>query len=90
MWWRQFLNFNAIFLILTGLFLILWGGWRVYRFRDLVFGGSLSMIGVGILAFGLTNGFADQTPRGRMLFKFGVFSFIIGILAFGYSMRHLI
>jgi len=87
---KQYLNFNTIILVVTGLLLMAWGAWKIYRFRDYVFGGGVFLIGVGNLMFGATNGFSDPTPRGRILFKAGIFGYVLGILSTAYSMRYFI
>ncbi|MEZ5344462.1 MAG: hypothetical protein R2681_02805 [Pyrinomonadaceae bacterium] len=83
----RYLNFNTVVLSLIGLLLIAKGAWSTYRFRDYVFGSGLFLLGAGIIIFGLTNGFSDPTPRGRMLFKIAVPSLLLGAVITAYSMR---
>ena len=52
----------------------------------------LRILGVGMLALasgcvccGLTDGFADVSPLGLMLRRFGFISFLVGIPVVGYS-----
>ena len=87
---RQYLNLNTIILVVSGLLLMVWGAWKVYRFRDYIFGGGLFFIGAGNFFFGITNGFTDPTPRGRFFFKAGIFAYLAGLVSVGYSLRYLI
>ncbi|MFV0388136.1 MAG: hypothetical protein ACK5NT_05215 [Pyrinomonadaceae bacterium] len=86
---RKLVNVNSIILIGSGLALGAWGVWSLYRYRDYTFGGGIGLIGIGNIMFGATNGFADQTPPGRIMFRVGVFSYLIGLLATVYSIRYL-
>lgn len=61
-----------------------------YRRLDYIFGGGVILVGVGNLFFGITNGFTDPTPLGSVFFRAGAFSYIVGALLVGYSLRHLI
>lgn len=46
---------------------------------------GLSAVGIGCVAMGLTNGFTDHSPNGRLFGRIGMFAFIIGIPMVGYS-----
>ena len=87
---KKYLNFNTIFLVILGLALIAYGGWYLYRYRGYQYGGGILLIGVGNVMFGITNGFADPTPPGRLFFKIGVMSYVVGILAVAYTMRYIL
>ncbi len=87
---RKYLNLNTIILVASGVFLMGWGAWRLYTIRDYMFGGGVFLIGLGNLMFGITNGFADQTPRGRVFFKVAMFSYIFGVSSVAYTLRYLI
>ena len=86
---RDYLNLNTLILLISGLLLMAWGGWTFYRYRDYIFGGGIFCIGVGNLLFGLTQGFTDTSPRGRLFFKVAMFAYLFGLLSTGYSMRYL-
>ncbi len=77
-------------LFFSGLFLVAWGLWLVYKRRDYVFGGGMFLIGIGNLSLAVTNGFTNMSPQGRLIIRFGAFSYIVGILCAAYSMRHLV
>ena len=59
-------------------------------------GGLLVMLEVGQkvpyldLIFGITDGFNDESPRGRMLFKAGILIFIVSGLVLTYHFFKLI
>lgn len=78
------LNLSSILLIIIGLLLITYGGWSLYKFRDYTWATGLISLGVGNGLFGLSNGFADLTPRGRIFMKIGITMLIIGVLIVGY------
>jgi hypothetical protein len=42
-------------------------------------GIGLFLIGFGLGALGITNGFSDQSPLGRLLFKLGLIAFCVGV-----------
>ena len=44
-----------------------------------VFAFGLVACGVGFVFFGFTEGFTDPTPRGKLLYRIGIISFIIGL-----------
>jgi len=87
---RQYLNLNNLILFATGLALMAWGGWTIYRTRQYLFGGGMFLIGFGNILFGITNGFTDQTPRGRFFFKVALFAYGFGLATVAYTMRHMI
>ncbi len=87
---KKYLNANSIILLVSGVALVAWGAWRLYRFRDFTFGFGMLSIGIGNIMFGATNGFADQTNRGRIMFRIAIVSWAVGLLASAYSMRYLI
>jgi len=45
--------------------------------RVLAFG--LVACGVGFVFFGFTEGFTDPTPRGKLLYRIAIISFIVGL-----------
>lgn len=87
---RQYFNLNNLILFSTGFALIVWGSWTVYRTRQYLFGGGMLLIGVGNILFGITNGFTDQSPRGRFFFKVALFAYGLGLATVAYTMRHTI
>lgn len=40
--------------------------------------------GIGNVIFGMTNGFVDMTPIGRLLFRIALVAYIIGIPLIAY------
>ncbi len=86
---RKYLSVNTLILIISGLVLMAWGAWTVYRFRSYMYGGGIFLVGVGNFMFGITNGFADTTPWGRFYFKIGALSYLVGISSVLYTMRYI-
>ncbi|MCB1024283.1 MAG: hypothetical protein KDB79_07830 [Acidobacteria bacterium] len=84
----RYLNFNTIVLSLVGLLMIAKGLFNLILFRDYIFAGGISMLGAGFIIFGITNGFADPTPRGRLLFRIAIPALLIGGVLTLYSMRY--
>lgn len=78
------LTFSSILLILLGLLLIAGGGWNIYKYRDYTAATGFILLGIGTIFFGITNGFSDITPTGRVLMKAGITLLIGGILLVGY------
>ncbi len=78
------LNLSSILLITIGLLLIAYGGWSLYKFRDYTWAAGLISLGIGNGLFGITNGFSDLTPKGRIFMKIGITTLIIGVLIVGY------
>jgi hypothetical protein len=84
------LNFNSIFYLFLGLLLMLAGGYYAYRMRMYPLGGGLIFLGAGGILCGLTNGFTDYSPTGRMLWKIGVPTLLLGLLMTGYGVLRFI
>lgn len=77
------LTLNSILLILIAMFLIAYGAWSFYKIRDYTWTTGLVCLGIGNGLFGITNGFSDLSPRGRVFMKIGVVAFVFGILIVG-------
>ncbi len=78
------LNLSSILLIIIGLLLVAYGGWSLYRYRDYTWAAGMICLGVGNALFGVTNGFSDMTPKGRVFMKTGVTLLLFGIIIAGY------
>lgn len=59
--------------------------WRMYAFAV-----GLFLLGVGGILCGLTNGFTDHSPNGRIIGKFGLLALGGGLLLCGYYMFRMI
>lgn len=72
------LTLNKILMTAIGLGLIAVGIWVMVA-RNYMVGSGVIFYGLGSLFWSLTGGFIDISPRGQILYRLGVFSFIIGI-----------
>ena len=79
------LTLNALLMILIGVVCLIAGIYAATLpgLRTLAVG--LVLTAVGNFLFGFTDGFSDSSPRGRMLFKIGVISYLGGIPIIVYS-----
>lgn len=84
------LTLNSIFWLVLGLLLKLAGGYYGYRMRMYPLAAGLAFLGTGSIFCGLTNGFTDYSPMGRMLWKIGIPTLLLGLLLTGYSMLRFI
>lgn len=64
-------------LVVFSIFLIMDAGSRKYSI-------GFFFTGVGNILFGMTNGFTDMTPIGRLLFRIALAAYVIGIPIIGY------
>jgi len=51
---------------------------------------GLLLIGIGNILCGITNGFMDFSPSGRLFRRAGIMAYIIGFLLFAYNIRRFI
>ena len=84
------LTFNSIFWLVLGLLLVLYGGYVGYRMRMYPFAAGLVFLGTGSIFCGLTNGFTDYSPMGRILWKIGIPTLLLGLLLSGYGVLRFI
>jgi len=87
---RLHLGTNGWLAVITGLVAIGWGGWGLSRYLFDVSSYGFIFLGFGLITFGITDGFNDESPRGRMLFKVGILIFILAALTLGYYFFRLI
>lgn len=79
------LTLTSFFWIFLGFLLFGYGGYNGYYWRNYPFAMGLIFLGIGSILCGVTNGFADYSPMGRLLFKLGMPILLIGLLLTGYS-----
>lgn len=83
---RLGLSLNGILALAAGALSIAWGAWGLtFRISDIMSHGFV-LLGIGVILFGITDGFGDRTHRGQFLFKIGVLVFLAAALALGYSL----
>lgn len=76
---------TSFFWIFLGMLLIGYGGYVGYYWRTYTFAAGLVFLGLGGLFCGITNGFADYSPMGRLLWRIGLPIIFLGILITIYS-----
>ncbi len=77
MWLPQTLN--SWLLLGIGVLFFFGGIFHLISYHDRVLSIGLAASGVGFALLGLTEGFADPTPRGRRMYRIGIIAFIIGV-----------
>lgn len=87
---RVSLSSNAVIAVTTGLAVIIWGAYGLTRYLFDYFSHGLILFGTGLIIFGITDGFNDQTHIGRILFKIGILIFLASALFLGYFFLRLI
>jgi hypothetical protein len=84
------LTLNSIFWLFLGLLLLLGGGYVGYRMRMYPLAAGLIFLGLGSIFCGITNGFTDYSPMGRILWKIGIPTLLLGLLLAGYGVLRFI
>jgi hypothetical protein len=85
------LTLNSIFWLVLGLLLFAAGGYYVgYRWRMYPFAAGLCFLGIGSILCGITNGFTDYSPAGRLLWKIGIPTLLLGLLLSIYGITRFI
>lgn len=74
------LTLSSILLLIIAISFIAYGTWSYYKTRDYIWTTGLICLGISSGLFGITNGFSDLSPRGRIFMKIGVTTLIMGIL----------
>jgi hypothetical protein len=64
--------------MLIGFGCIFYGVMNALQSYTRVYGVGLLLLGVGSTLLGITDGFSDPTPKGRLLFRIAVIAFLIG------------
>jgi hypothetical protein len=84
------LTLNSIFWLILGLLLLAAGAYVGYKWRMYPLGLGLASLGLGGVFCGVTNGFTDYSPMGRLLWKLGIPALLLGLLLTGYGMLRFI
>lgn len=84
------LTFTSLAWVFLGVLLFAGAAHYGYRMRDYSFGFGLFCLGLGSLFCGLTNGFTDYSPTGRMMWRLGVPILGIGLLLTIYGLYNSI
>lgn len=84
------LSGNGYLAVAVGIVSIIWGVLGILRYLFDYFSYGFVLFGIGFILFGITDGFSDESPRGRMLFKAGILIFIVSGLILTYYFFRLI
>ena len=84
------LSSNGYLAVAIGIASIIWGVWGVFQYLFDYVSYGFVLFGVGFIILGITDGFNDQSHRGRMLFKAGILIFIVSGLILTYYFFKLI
>jgi hypothetical protein len=77
-------TFNSVLMILIGLALIFFGVWLILASGSRFHGVGFLFAGTGNILFGVTNGFTDMSPIGRMLFRAALLAYLAGLPLIAY------
>jgi hypothetical protein len=77
-------TFNSILMVIIGLALIAFGVSLGLKAWGRMYAVGFLFTGVGNILFGITNGFTDMTPTGRLLFRIALIAYIIGVPLIAY------
>jgi hypothetical protein len=83
-------NLNSILIILIGIGCVIGGVVFGLRPASRILGVGLFLTGIGNLTLGVTNGFSDPTPIGRLLFRMGTIAYLAGVPILGYGVYLLL
>lgn len=75
---------NSILMIIVGSAMIVFAIFLVFTPYTRVFAVGLLLTGFGNVLFGLTNGFTDMTPVGRLLYRIALVAYLLGVPIIGY------
>lgn len=78
------LTLNKVIILAIGLCLVGFGIWYIIRPGGRITGVGLFFTGIGNLLLGITDGFVDMSPLGRIFYRVAILAYIIGlpVLAF--------
>lgn len=80
------LTFTSISWLFLGLLLFVCGVYMGWRMRMYPFAAGLFFLGLGSCFCGLTNGFTDYSPTGRIMWRLGLPVLGLGLALVGYSL----
>lgn len=84
------LSGNGYLAVGIGIVSIVWGVWGIFQYLFDYVSYGFVLFGIGFILFGITDGFNDESPRGRMMFKAGILIFIVSGLILTYYFFRLI
>lgn len=81
---------NSIFWLALGVLLLGGSVYYGYLWKMYPLGLGLVCLAFGSISCGLTNGFNDYSPTGKLLWKLGLPALLLGLLLVGYSLSKFI
>jgi hypothetical protein len=73
------MSLNSWLVMGIGLVFFLGGIYHSIFYYDRIFAFGLVACGIGFSFFGLTEGFTDPTPRGKLMYRVAMIAFIVGV-----------
>lgn len=73
------LTSNSLFALALGLLTVAGGAYMCLHSWTRTTGIGLLLIGFGVASLGFTNGFADQSPLGKLLYRLSLVALGVGI-----------
>lgn len=73
------MSLNSWLVMAIGSLMLIGGVCHGIFSRDRLTSAGLVATGVGFLFLGLTEGFTDPTPRGKLLYRIAIIAFVIGL-----------
>jgi hypothetical protein len=83
-------SLNAVLILLLGAIFLIGGAYFIFTPWMRVLGFGMLSTALGCIFCGLTDGFADVTPRGIAFRKVGVVAFFIGVPVLAYSAYRMV
>lgn len=74
------LTATSVFWLVLGVIILIVGVYVGYKWRMYYFAFGLFSTGFGVIFCGLTNGFTDHSPTGRIVSKFGILALLAGLV----------
>jgi hypothetical protein len=73
------LTFRRVTAVAVGGILILGGMFMASRPFGRMLGVGVALVGVGLISLGITDGFSDYGPYGRLMYGIGIAGFGLGV-----------
>lgn len=83
-------TFNKIIMMVIGLGFAASGIWFIISPGSRIAGVGLVLTGIGNVLFGLTDGFADMSPNGRIFYRIAILAYCAGLPILAYSIFKLL
>jgi len=72
-------TFNSWLVLVVGIGFLLGGLYCWFTLNNRLLAVGMVMTGIGWVLMGLTDGFTDPTPRGKLFFRLAIVAFMVGV-----------